>query len=222
MRTMGKRSISSFLTTLMTLAWCGIALVLILTLFAGAVGLPLGLHISRSGAPSVEGYDTAVRMVIPVSFNFDSETHVTSQSLGVKGAQIEDVRGSLKFPLVTRGPLFFINWLLVITLLSAALWALAQLRTFFITLSQGQPFVPANAMRIQRIAWAVILGELIRAAVVWFEVFYAMTHFQAEGFHFAAKVEVNFFVIVCGLVLLVIAEVFRVGTRLDEDQSLTV
>jgi hypothetical protein len=221
MKAIGKRSISSFLAVLLTMAWCGIALVLGVTVLAGVLGSPLALHISPSGAPSVEGYDSGVRMMIPVSFHFDSEMKVTSPSLGVRDAKIENVHGSLKFPLA-RGPLFFTNFVLVIALLSAALWAIGQLRAFFLTLRDGQPFVPANAARIRRIAWAVILGELARAAVVWYEGHYAMTHFQAEGFHFAAQAEINFFVIVCGLVLLVIAEVFGIGTRLDEEQSLTV
>lgn len=99
---------------------------------------------------------------------------------------------------------------------------LGQLRALFRTLSDGQPFVPANAWRIRRIGWAIIVAELARTAVVWFEGYYAMTHFHAEGFHFAAQTELNLFVIVNGLILLVIAEVFRTGTRLDEEQSLTV
>ena len=51
---------------------------------------------------------------------------------------------------------------------------------------------------------------------------FAMTHFSADGLRFDARPDLNVFAIVNGLIILAIAEVFRAGTRLDEDQSLTV
>ena len=58
--------------------------------------------------------------------------------------------------------------------------------------------------------------------IVFFENYYAMTHFSAEGLRFDARPDLNGFAIINGLIILVIAEVFRAGTRLDEEQSLTV
>jgi hypothetical protein len=52
--------------------------------------------------------------------------------------------------------------------------------------------------------------------------YYAMTYFSAEGLRFDARPDLNLFAIIHGVIVLVIAEVFRTGTRLDEDQSLTV
>ena len=49
-----------------------------------------------------------------------------------------------------------------------------------------------------------------------------MTHFSADGLRFDAWPDLNVFAILHGLIILVIAEVFRAGTRLDEDQSLTI
>jgi hypothetical protein len=49
-----------------------------------------------------------------------------------------------------------------------------------------------------------------------------MTHFSAAGLHFDARPDVNLFAIVHGLIILAIAEVFRTGTRLQEEQSLTI
>ena len=44
----------------------------------------------------------------------------------------------------------------------------------------------------------------------------------AEGLRFETHADLNVFAIVLGLIILVIAEVFTAGTRLDEDQSLTI
>ena len=107
-------------------------------------------------------------------------------------------------------------------MLALVLFVLGQLRAVFRTLRDGRPFVPANAIRIRWIAFAVIAGEIGRAMVVYSSNFHAMTHFSANGLRFDARPDLNVFTIVHGLIILAIAEVFRTGTRLDEDQSLTI
>jgi hypothetical protein len=131
------------------------------------------------------------------------------------------VRGSLRFPTQSLG-LFVGAAILLAALLSLVLWVLGQLRAVFRTLRDGQPFVAANATRIRRIAFAVIFGEVVRAAIVFVMNYYASTHFGADGLRFDARPDVNILAIFHGLIILVIAEVFRAGTRLDEEQSLTV
>ena len=49
-----------------------------------------------------------------------------------------------------------------------------------------------------------------------------MTHLVADGIRFTALPTINVVGIIHGLIILAIAEVFRAGTRLEEDQSLTV
>jgi hypothetical protein len=49
-----------------------------------------------------------------------------------------------------------------------------------------------------------------------------MTNFSAQGLRFVAAPDLDLVAIVLGLIILVIAEVFRTGTRLREDQSLTI
>jgi hypothetical protein len=162
------------------------------------------------------------KMTIPVSFSLDARTHrVTAPSLGIEDAEIRDARGSLRFP-TRRGAFFVGNVILLIFLFALALWVIGQLRAVFRTLRDGQPFVPANATRIRWVAGGVIAGELARSVIVFVGNYYAMTHFSADGLRFDVRPDLNVFAIICGLVILVIAEVFRAGTRLDEEQSLTV
>ena len=188
-----------------------------------------------------------MRLTIPVSFSVDpaivrvtasqpSADPSTGQNIrvgsggfafevgreksGAKDPQVH-VRGSIRFPTESRS-LFLGTALLLSVVLSLVLWVLGQLRAVFRTLRDGKPFVAANATRIRRIAFAVILGETGRAALVFVTNYYASTHFVAEGLHFDAQPDYNIMAIFYGLIILVIAEVFRVGTRLDEDQSLTV
>ena len=220
MKAIGKRSISSLVAVLLDVGWYAIAIVLGITVCLVLVGANVGLHLDVDG-PSVEA-GPAVTMSIPVTFNADAGTHrVSAPSLGIDNAHLSGLRGALRFP-ARKGPLFWATLVIVVGSLVLILWVVAQLRALFRTLRDGRPFVPANATRVRRIAWAVIVGELARSVVVFFENYYAMTHFSAAGLTFDARPHVNVFAIVNGLIILVISEVFREGTRLEEDRSLTI
>jgi Protein of unknown function (DUF2975) len=149
------------------------------------------------------------------------EGRIAAPSIGIERAELRDLRGSLRFP-IQRGPLFILNGLLLILAVGVVLWLTTELQRVLRTVRDGKPFAPSNATRVRRIAWVVIAGEFVRATIVYLENSYAATHFTAEGLRFTARPDLSVLAIVEGLIILVIAEVFRVGTRLDEDQSLTV
>ena len=218
MRVLGRWSVASLLTILVNVASGLVALALVLT----AVMLVLAPVVQGPVEVSAGWIGVGTKMTIPVSFSVDARTHrVTAPSLGVEDAQLQDVRGLLAFP-VRRGAYLYGNMVLLAIMFALALWVLGNLRAVFRTLRDGRPFVRANATRIRTIAWLFIIGELARAAMVFFQNYYAMTHFSADGLRFDAPLDLNFTAIVDGLIILVIAEVFRAGTRLDEEQSLTV
>lgn len=161
-------------------------------------------------------------MTIPVRFYVDADAHrITAPSLGVDRAELRDTQGSLRFP-APRGSFVFINAGFLIALFLCASWGLEQLHRVFGTLRKGQPFSDANARRLRRVAVAVIAGEVGRASMVAFNQFYAKAHFTATGLLFDWSFNIDGFAVVLGLIILAIAEVFAAGTRLDEDQALTI
>jgi hypothetical protein len=127
----------------------------------------------------------------------------------------------LRFP-VRNGAFFSASMALVVLLCSFMLWILSQLRHIFRSLSQGLLFIPDNARRIRWVGYTVIGGECARAALVYFWSYYTSLHFTANGLRFVASTDLNVITIFSGFAILVIAEVFREGTRLHEDQSLTI
>ena len=208
---MARASIAGFVTVLLNISWYFVAVALALTTCVAAVSP----WVDMSGSHGT-------RIDIPVSFDVDaSAVQVRAPALGVGTAEIEHVRGSMSFPppnsATVTGPLA-----LVAIMLALILWVLGQLIAVFRTLRDRQPFVADNAVRIRRIGYAVIAGEVAREALVFVSNSYAMTHFSADGLRFDARPDVNLFAIVHGLIILAIAEVFRAGTRLHEDQSLTI
>jgi hypothetical protein len=226
MKAIGRGSVSSALLVFLNFASILLAVVLVITsalvVFGANTGLQIvAVQIGSDGSPNVDAGPN-LHMSIPVSFNVDAETTpIAAPRLGIPAAELKNAQGTLRF--APQGGAFFIaNLVLVIGLLGGGLWLLAQLRAVFRALRDGQPFAPQNAMRVRRIAWTVIVAEIVRSAVVYLENAYAMTYFVADGLRFDAHPHLNVFAIVNGLIILAISEVFRAGTRLDEDQSLTV
>jgi hypothetical protein len=220
MKAMGRRSIASFLTLLLTISWwlmaLGLAAATLLLVVSPFIQSPIEVDASWL---SIGSNST---MTIPVSVAVDAETHrVAAPGLGIEEARLEDLRGSLRFP-TRSGPIIAGHAVLLMLLFALGLWVVGQLRAVFRTLRAGQPFVAANATRLRWVAYGVIAVEIARAAVVLFENQYARTHFSAQGIRFEVHPDLNVLAIVSGLIILVIAEVFRAGTRLDEEQSLTV
>lgn len=227
MKAAGWGSISSHLLTLLNIAWYTVAGVLAITfaivvvsLFADVSGLELTPLPPNFGVQAQNHNNWTI--TIPVSLAVDPPTGTArSRSLGIDNGEIKDLHGSLKFP-IRRGPFFLANATLLMLVMALFLWVTSQLRAVVRTVRDGKPFIALNATRVRRIGWALILGEVVRATVTFFESSYAMQHFSIEGLHFSARPDFSVLAIVEGMIVLVIAEVFRTGTRLDEEQSLTV
>ena len=170
----------------------------------------------------VSWFTLGTHMTIPVKFHVDADApRISAASIGVDQAELRDAHGSLRFA-APEGSFLFINAAFAIALFLLAIWGLEQLHKVFGTLRKGQPFIDANARRLRRVAAAVIAFELVRTSMVFFNQYYALKHFTATGLIFDASFVVDFSAIVLGLIVLAIAEVFAAGTRLDEDQALTI
>jgi hypothetical protein len=219
------RSPAWFLIILLNVVRVAVAIVLVVTvaiiavaLFANIRGLEMTVFPPSFGV-SPESHSNWT-ITIPVAVAVD-QGRIAAPSLGIERADIQDLRGSLRFP-IQRGRLFIVNGLLLILGIGALLWLTTELQRVLRTVRDGKPFAPSNATRVRRIAWILIVGEFVRATIVYLENSYAAAHFTAESLRFTASADLSVAAIVEGLIILVIAEVFRVGTRLDEDQSLTV
>jgi hypothetical protein len=212
-------AVAKALAALFTVLWWWVVLAssvvvaLVLTL-----GLNVGVQIGPNGEPNfVAG--RGAQTVLPVAFQLDAgAARVTSVDHRNSGA-IEQASGMLRLTTPDR-PWFAMAGGAV--MVGLVLWILAELAALCRSVRDGQPFAPRNAVRIRRLALAVLIAEVSRAAIVYAAHTYVAARFAADHLHFTAWPRINAFAIVSALILLVLAEVFRTGTRLDEDQSLTV
>ena len=219
------RSPVSFLIILLNVVRFAVAIILVVTaviialaLFADIRGLEM-IVVPPSFGVSPKAHNNWT-LTIPVSVAVEGG-RIAAPSIGIERAELRDLRGSLRFP-IQRGRLFLVNAGLLILGIGVLLWLTTELQRILRTVRDGKPFAASNATRVRRIAWILIVSEFVRAMIVYLENSYAATHFTAEGLRFTARPDFSVAAIVEGLIILVIAEVFRAGTRLDEDQSLTV
>jgi hypothetical protein len=209
---MGKRSVASFVASVLTLALyfvsAGIALAAVLLLLAPWIPLP------QPARP--EGLVIGV----PTAFAVDA-SHVSAPSIGVTAAGIRDATGIVRIP-VSQKRVYVSGLSFALVMLAIVWFGVSQLRKVMFSLRDELPFAAENAARIRRIAYAVLAGELLRAAFTIGSNIYVQRHFQAEGMTFDVRFNVSITTIVAGLIIFVLAEVFRAGARLEEEQSLTV
>jgi len=208
MKAVGARSIASFIRFVLDAVWW-LAIV--------SLALITGMLVFSF---SVKPGGNNLTMTLPVALELTSPVHGSGDSTETD-ARIEKLRGNLRFP-VRNGAFLSGNMLLTVLLFGCFLWGLNQLRHVFRSLSRGLLFIPENARRIRWVGFTVIFGELAWSALVYFWSYYSSQHFTANGLRFVASIDFSGTTIIAGLSILVIAEVFQEGTRLHEEQSLTI
>jgi hypothetical protein len=221
MKAIGRWSVASFISIVLNGIKFAIGMGLIVVLMAASI-----LVLFPSEMPTMTA-------VVPVSFTLDTPLPArigrttfgfdiagpTAEARQDQKGRIVHADGSVK---ISGRRFITANVVVLVVIMSLGLFVIDELRAVLHTLIHGNPFVAPNATRIRHVAFAVIAGELARSTIIFGENYYARTHLTIAGLQFDAWPHVNVFVIGCGLIILVIAEVFRVGTRLDEEQSLTV
>lgn len=99
---------------------------------------------------------------------------------------------------------------------------LNQLRKIFATLTEGNPFLLENTRRVRKIGLLIFAGVLVKliAGTVIGKVI--MENVVVPGVIFKIKGNLNLGGVFIGLVMLILAEIFRQGALLKEEQDLTV
>lgn len=208
MKALGRASLSAWLKRALDVAW-------VLALVVSGLLVIEGLNALVDGP-------LAVRLNLLVPFDLDPAAYaIESERLGVEGAAIYEATGELRFRSGSRG-LVLMWFLVVLPVVIAALVVLHQLRRVFQSLAAGDPFVRANATRIRVIGFVVLAMEVVRVLALLGQAYYLEANFAFSAIQLRMVPRPDLGVLFLGLVLLVIAEVFRQGADLREEQSLTV
>lgn len=115
------------------------------------------------------------------------------------------------------------GWTIIGTIVCLGVMAIsALLRNVFDTLVAGDPFVPENAQRFQRIAFVLSCLELARMLVGPLLTFAMKSQSTASDAPVGMTFHINLIVWGAIIVLVVLSQVFEEGARLREDQRMTI
>ncbi len=102
----------------------------------------------------------------------------------------------------------------VVVVVAAVVYVSLQLRKILATLAEGDPFVPDNASRLTRVAVAIAATQLMRYLIAFGSGLFA------DGVQVRLSIDLIAWASVAALFIL--SQVFREGTRLRDEEKMTI
>ena len=203
MQVLGKRSLSSSLRILLDLVFYVSVLATVL------LAIALGLAGTIDGGATDEEF--------PIFFELEPSAYGVRSSTGEEvTAEIVGATGYLRVTHEGESRVL-LRKLLVFPVLGAVILVLYKLRRLFRRLNEGKPFAVENAENLRFIGFAVIAAELVLATAVFWMTETLAREFTTSGIILRSDFVVRMPVILIGLVVLVVAEVFRQGAVMKSD-----
>ena len=119
-------------------------------------------------------------------------------------------------------PLHLLNATVIFLFILVFLWALTLLRRILATTVGGRPFDPLNPRRLSTLGWIILSASLLTSALQYFVSSWALSQVEILTLPTAPIFQSNKEWIVCGLLVLVLAAIWKEAVRMAEDQALTV
>ena len=197
MKALGKGSIASIVQIGLRIAW---VVLWICAILLGVAALGYGVFVVATATGAIGGD----------LLSGDNHLRVNGEDV-----QFGDIAG-MSWPILV--PAFLIGAVAVV----GALMIVWRLQRLFDSFSSGEPFRKENAHHLRAI-WITMLGiELARYALLGLTGVLLATTNTSLGEDAEFGVRIDFSTWMSILILIVLAEVFREGARLKEEQELTI
>jgi hypothetical protein len=158
----------------------------------------------------------------PMEFSVSEQGTATFNSNQVLPVKIVRAKGLIQInrpvPTVLLIPFFLLNLIFS----GLILWVVYSLWKIVQSVRQKNPFTTINGKRLRIIAFSMVGIELVRGLADLTKMLYLEPRLHFETILIRSDISISFHVIIAGLVILVIAEAFRIGAEITEEQELTV
>ncbi len=182
------------------------------------VSLPISLS---------SGYRDGWDLVVPVAIGQGSlqprlALEIASRSPTLfEAARVSDGSGDLHL-YHHKLPLHLLNSARLVFFLAMFLWAIGLLRRILAATVKGLPFDPLNPRRLNLLGWIIIGASILRTVLHYLASRWVLTEVEIINVPLAPVVQTNKEWVVCGLLVLVLAAIWKQAVRMAEDQALTV
>ncbi|MEX2608433.1 MAG: DUF2975 domain-containing protein [Gemmatimonadota bacterium] len=137
--------------------------------------------------------------------------------------EVEDVQGSLRLPIsILPWGLFVLLWAYITLLGALMLLFLHNLRRLFQRVRDGTPFDTANARRLRRLGVIALALALLNGVIETVTSLAVRPALVSSTFSIPTGLSLDLSMVFFGLVLLALAEIFRRGTELEDEQALVI
>ena len=161
-------------------------------------------------------------LITPIEFSVNEQGTATFDSDQTVPVQINNAKGYFRIDRPIPTTLIVVFFLMNLVASGLILWVIYVLWKIVQSVKQKNPFIVLNGRRLRIIAFSMIGIELSQGLANLIKMLYLEPRLQFETIIIQSKIHVSFHVIVAGLVILVIAEAFRIGVEMKEEQELTV
>jgi len=167
--------------------------------------------------------DPTSRLGYPVALPELGATAVAQWDLGSREIALWEVTGGLVQP-TSQLPAWYgpVTYLAVVMVFVLVLLFLYQLRALFRRVREGAPFDADNAARMRWLGVWLLAFHLFYGGFLFWMSWNVTRELASSGIPVGPLLDINWFAVFVALVLVGLAEVFRRGAVLEEDQALVV
>jgi len=206
MKTLGNKSLSGILSAIIRIVWW--------LEWIGAVVITVALII-------MPFFKKDISFNTPVTFSAAAIKTVAAAGTNLETGQLNATDGNFSFQVQSGLANILIMIFIVVVAFSFFILATYQLRLIFLSFSKNEPFLEFNITRIRKIGFILISYAL---AQLLYHI--ALNQYLTSHFKWSNDIQLtysfNLSALFIGVTLIVVAEVFKLGTSLDNEQKLTI
>jgi len=206
MKILGKKSLSTVLGNAINIIWWfqWIASAVLFTVFTATSVLKSTLKVS-----------------VPVTFSSGSYKKIVALGKNMSDGNLNVMNGNFSFDINTS----FLNTLLlflgIAVICGFIILITYQLKLIFSSLKQNSPFYDMNIKRIKTIGTLLIIFGILQWLTNISINHFLISHFNwADGINLTYHFNIGY--LAAGLLLIIVAEIFKVGVSLKEENNLTI
>jgi hypothetical protein len=157
------------------------------------------------------------QITVPVSIDKDA----LSPTGEYGGLSLQETRGKLKYLPDTFAPKL-VFWFVSVVGVAVLAYGLILLRRLLAETGRGLPFHPDNPRRLNHLGWLIVSTSLAATVAEFLAGRWILSNPELSGLPVSPLLKIDQGWIFVGLLILVLAAIWKEAVRMAEDQSLTV
>ncbi len=191
------------------------------------VGVSIFLALWIALSPLIlKATDAPITASVPVAIGAGFEPQISvevagSETKGISAAFVDEAQGILRLETTNWTFIVISNLAKLLTAIGLA-YVFYLLRAILQAIKQGDPFVQDNVIRMRRMGWAVLIVGFLRPTVEYFATWTILNQLTIVEPPLSLPSPFQSEVILASLLILILAQVWSYGLKIERDSALTI